>query len=355
MKFNINNNKIGHNCPTYFIADIAANHDGDLIRAKELIYMASEAGANAAKFQHFDAETIVSDYGFKNLISKQSHQAKWNKSVFETYKSASVSMNWNIELVETCQKANIDFFTSPYSIEIVDEINSFVPAYKIGSGDITWDEIVMHIAKKNKPYILATGASNLEDVKKTVDKCLKINKKFALLQCNTNYTAELENFKYINLNVLKKYAELFPGIILGLSDHTPGHTTVLGAITLGAKIIEKHFTDNNNRIGPDHLFSMNPNSWIEMVERSRELEYSLGDGIKKIEDNEKETVVIQRRSIRVKNALKVGHIIKYGDLECLRPCPSDGISPSEINNIIGKTVIKDLPKGCHITKNDMDE
>ena len=132
------------------------------------------------------------------------------------------------------------------------------------------------IASKKKPYILATGASSIVDVTRAVKTGLKINKDMALLQCNTNYTASLENFKYINLKVLEQYKNKFPNLILGLSDHTPGHATVLGSVALGGRIVEKHFTDDNNRDGPDHLFSMNPETWKEMVDRTRELEESLG-------------------------------------------------------------------------------
>ena len=126
------------------------------------------------------------------------------------------------------------------------------------------------------------------------------------MQCNTNYTASLENFKYINLNVLKTFKKLYPDLILGLSDHTPGHSTVLGAVALGAKIIEKHFTDENEREGPDHKFSMNPHSWKEMVARTRELENALGGEIKKVEANEYETVILQRRAIRASSDLLSG-------------------------------------------------
>ena len=170
-------------------------------------------------------------------------------------------MDGNIK--ETCDEANIDFFTSPYSLELVDYVDNYVPAYKIGSGDITWIEIIKKIASKNKPYILATGASNFDEVKNSVNEAISINPNMAILQCNTNYTGDIENFNYINLNEIKKYRKIFPNLVLGLSDHTPGHTTVLGAITLGARIIEKHFTDNNSRNGPDHLFSMGPKSWKE--------------------------------------------------------------------------------------------
>ena len=133
----IQDRKIGHHYPTYFVADIAANHDGDLERAKDLIYLSAEAGADAAKFQHFRAETIVSDYGFRNLGAQQSHQAAWRKSVFEVYKDASVSPDWTGTLKETCDKAGITFFTSPYAVDLVDHIDPHVPAYKSGSGDIT--------------------------------------------------------------------------------------------------------------------------------------------------------------------------------------------------------------------------
>ncbi len=120
------------------------------------------------------------------------------------------------------------------------------------------------------------------------------------MQCNTNYTGSIENFNFIELNVLKTYRKEFKNIVLGLSDHTPGHTTVLGAVALGAKVIEKHFTDSNEREGPDHKFSMNPTSWKEMVLRTRELERALGNDDKLIMENEKETVVLQRRAIRAK-------------------------------------------------------
>ena len=133
---------------------------------------------------------------------------------------------------------------------------------------------------KKKPVILATGASTLKDVDRAVKEIFKSNKDICLMQCNTNYTAENNNFNHINLNVLKTFKKRYPKIILGLSDHTFGHSTVLGAITLGARMVEKHFTDNNNREGPDHKFSMNPKSWKDMVDRSRELENSLGSGKK---------------------------------------------------------------------------
>jgi len=343
--FEINGKSIGNDFPTYFIADVAANHDGDLERAKDLIWLAAEKGADAAKFQHFSAKTIVSDQGFKTLGDGLSHQSGWQKSVFETYHDASVDLTWTAVLKETCDKAGIAFFTSPYSTELVNHIDPYVPAHKVGSGDITWLEMIDFIASKGKPIIIASGASSFDDVVLAMQEALKTNTNICLMQCNTNYTASLENFKYIQLNVLKSYREMFPSLVLGLSDHTPGHATVLGAVALGARMIEKHLTDDNNRDGPDHKFSMNGDSWRDMVDRTRELENALGDGIKCVEYNEKETVVVQRRALYCTKKLSAGHVMDDSDLEALRPCPPDGISPQYRSDLVGKMLVKDLSEG----------
>ena len=144
MDIRIGKHMLGKNQPTYFIADIAANHDGDFERAKKLIGLAKECGADAAKFQNFQAPKIVSDYGFKSLGGQQSHQAKWKKSVFEVYKSASVPFEWTEGLKKECDKVGIDFFSSPYDFEAIDMLDSFVPAYKIGSGEIDWLEALQY-------------------------------------------------------------------------------------------------------------------------------------------------------------------------------------------------------------------
>ena len=357
MKFDntliIDGHKIGPGNRTYFIADIAANHDGDLSRAKELIYLSAEAGADAAKFQHFQAETIVSDKGFQDMGSKQSHQSKWKKPVSEVYADASVSLNWTEELRNTCADAGIPFFTTPYSLEVIDQLNDHVPAYKIGSGDITWRGMVEKVASQQKPYFLACGASSMDEVVEAVNWATSINPQLGLMQCNTHYTAELENFNYIHLNVLKTLRQMYPDMVLGLSDHTPKHSTVLGAVALGASMIEKHFTDDVTLTGPDHAFSMDPNTWREMVDRTRELELAMGFGVKKVEKNEMETVVVQRRSLRLNESVKAGHILSEGDLVPLRPCPRDAVSPALLRDLIGSVVRRDIVKGDYIRERDL--
>src|SRR5512139_2968312 len=183
MLIQIGPHTIGENYPTYFIADISANHDGDLERAKALIQLAKEAGADAAKFQNFRAAQIVSDYGFKSMTSQLSHQATWKKSVFEVYADASIPFEWTPVLKEECDRAGIDYFSSPYDFDAVDMLDPYVPAHKIGSGDITWLEMLVHIARKGKPVILSSGASDIGEVQRAVHTILAINQQLVLMQC----------------------------------------------------------------------------------------------------------------------------------------------------------------------------
>jgi N-acetylneuraminate synthase len=353
MEITIGAHTLGPEHPTYFIADISANHDGDLERAKMLIHLAKEAGADAAKFQNFRAAHIVSDYGFKSMNSQLSHQASWKKSVFEVYTDASIPFEWTPVLKEECDRAGIDYFSSPYDFDAVDMLDPYVPAHKIGSGDITWLEVIEHIARKGKPVLLATGASDIGDVQRAVHAILAINPQLVLMQCNTNYTASLENFDHIHLRVLDTYRVMFPNLVLGLSDHTPGHATVLGAVALGARAVEKHFTDDNNRIGPDHPFSMTPATWREMVERTRELERALGSADKRVMTNEQLTVIVQRRCLRAAQDIHAGETLARGMIDVLRPATPGAILPHEVQNVIGSRAAVDIPAGRELRWTDL--
>ena len=337
--------QVSLNAPSYFIADIAANHDGSLSRAIDLIGLCAEAGANAAKFQNFFAETIVSELGFSKLNHLDSHQSSWKSSVYDIYDRASISLEWSKYLKDACDNAGIDYLTAPYDLSIIDYLDTYVCAWKVGSGDITWLEMIRNLASRCKPLLLATGASTFNEVQVAYTCARKLTSEIVLMQCNTNYTGSLSNLKYVNLSVLKTYSEHFPEAILGLSDHTPGHSSVLGAITLGARVIEKHFTDDTSRTGPDHLFSMDPKSWTEMVVRSRELEAALGDGVKRVETNEIETHVLQRRALRAACDIPVKTILDRSMVTSLRPCPSNALPPSELSSIVGKTTSEVIAKG----------
>jgi sialic acid synthase SpsE len=331
-KFNL----ISNNSPTYFVADIAANHDGDLDRAKELICEAAKAGANAAKFQNFKAETIVSKKGFNELGTKIAHQSSWDQEVFQVYKNAELPLDWTSDLIECCKVNGIDYFTAVYDLKLIDFFADKMEIYKIGSGDITWREALVRIASKNMPVFLATGASEMREVKDAMSIFLDNKNDICIMQCNTNYTATSENINFLNLRVLVNYAKEFPTAILGLSDHTDGHLSVLAAVSLGAKVIEKHFTDDRSRSGPDHKFSLDPKMWKNMVEDVRQLEMMIGDGTKRVEENEIESQIVQRRSLRFSKDMIKGEIIKEGDLTALRPCPPNGISPFNSDLVLGK-------------------
>jgi sialic acid synthase SpsE len=349
----IGQRKIGLEQPTYFIADVASNHDGSLERAKRLIELCHSAGADAVKFQHFRASEMVSDYGFQRLGGAVSHQAGWSGSVYDVYRQHELDRDWTEQLAAVAQSLGIDFLTTPYDVAAVDRVAALVPAFKIGSGDITYPTIVRRIAAEGKPVLLATGAADLSDVQRAVEIVLEQNPALALMQCNTNYTGSAENFRYLNLRVLQTFAERWPGLVLGLSDHTPGHASALGAVSLGARVIEKHFTDDNAREGPDHAFAMTPSTWSEMVQRTRELEQALGDGVKRVEDNELDTVIVQRRCIRLARDLRAGVPLTIADLECLRPAEPGSLEPYRVDDVVGRTLARDLVRGHALRPADL--
>ena len=332
------------------IAEIGINHGGSLEIAKKMARAAIDAGVDVVKHQTHIVDDEMSPEANKTKVGYI------GKSIYELMAECALSEQEERELMNYVKDLGGIFLSTPFSRAAADRLAGFdVPAYKIGSGDITWTDIICKIAKKNKPVIISTGASNLNDVKRAVNIISKFNKKIVLMQCNTNYTADKKNLKYLNLNVLKKFKKFFgKKVILGLSDHTHGHTSVLGAVALGARVVEKHFTDDNNREGPDHLFSMNPSTWRKMVEETRNLESAFGDGNKKIEKNENQSSIVQRRCIRSKIKLSKGTILNENHLIYLRPCPNNALNPFEKYKILGKKLLKNLEKeeviNCQNTK-----
>jgi sialic acid synthase SpsE len=186
-----------------------------------------------------------------------------------------------------------------------------------------------------------------------VHAILAINPQLVLMQCNTNYTASPANYDHLHLNVLKTYATMFPEVILGLSDHTHALAPVLGAVTLGARVIERHFTDSNEREGPDHKFAMNPANWARMVEETRLLERSLGSPDKFIAGNEVETAVIQRRCLRAARDIKAGEVFTRDMIDVLRPATPGAILPSEINTMIGARALTNITFGKELRWTDL--
>lgn len=354
MEITIQDRKIGLDHATYFIADIAANHDGDLDRAIELIRLAKEAGADAAKFQNFRAPNIVSDYGFKNMDDQLSHQAAWKKSVFEVYEDASVPFEWTPTLKEACEEFGIHFFSSPYDFEAIDMLDPYVPAYKAGSGLMSWPDAILRMAEFGKPILIATGASEMSDVERVMAQVSAVNEQIVLFQCNTNYTADEGNYDHLNLNVLKSYRKKFPNVILGLSDHTQSPAPVVAAVALGARVIERHFTDSNDREGPDHKFALNPENWTHMVDEVRILERALGSEEKFVAGNEQETYIVQRRCLRAARDIKAGEIFAEDMLEVRRPATPGALMAWDISKVVGRKAQTDIPFGKELRETDLE-
>ncbi len=340
--FTLGHRIVGGNSPAYFIADLAANHDGSLSRALDLIALAAEAGADCVKFQHFTADEIVSDRGFRALGSKIAHQSSWSGSVYEAYEKASLPRDWTARLAEEAAACGVDFMSTPYDIDAVYHLDPYVQAYKIGSGDITYRQLLVAIAERGKPVLLATGASTSYEVGRAVSLLELHHIPMAVMQCGTDYTGSPEAIGHANLRVIAHWRDQYPHAVLGLSDHTPGHVTVMGAVALGAKIIEKHFTDDTERVGPDHHFSMTPQTWRAMVDDVRNLEAALGDGHKRVERNERQTVIVQRRSVRARTDLPAGHVLSESDMVMLRPAPEWALQPWDASKITGKRLLRDV-------------
>jgi sialic acid synthase SpsE len=308
-----------------------------------LIELAKQAGADAVKFQAFKAEHIVSDEGFKGL--QVGFQSNWKKPVVEVYKDAEFPRAWFSELFEYSKKQGLVFFSAPYDKEAVDIMDNLeIPLFKVGSGDITWHENLSYIASKGKPILLATGASTAKEVEEAVEVVRAArNSSLVLLQCVTNYPSHFED---ANLLAMAEYRRRH-GVLVGYSDHTPGYIVPLGAVALGACVIEKHFTDDKTRPGPDHPHAMDFEDFKLMVDNVRTLEVALGKPGKEVYPEEHETVVLQRRCIRATMELLEGTVLTQDMLTVLRPAPKDSIPPKHLLELIGKRLKRGLNKGEH--------
>jgi len=339
-EFSVGKRKVGGDHPTYFIAEIGANFDGDLEKAKEYAKRAKEIGADCAKIQTFKAKKIVSREGFASMKLKGVH-GSWKRPVDEVFSEVEFPREWHKAFFEYCWKIGITPSTAPYDYEAVDLVDDLgIEFYKIGSGDITWLEMLEYIAKKGKPIMLGTGASTLAEVDEAVRTIEKAgNKNLVLMQCITNYPSKFES---ANINVLNTYRDAF-GAILGYSDHTPDDVVPLGAVALGAKVIEKHVTLDRKLKGPDHPHSMTFEEFGRMIERTRNLEKAMGTSKKEVVDEESETVIVQRRGLALARDMKKGEVIKKGDILELRPAL--GIYPKFKNAVTGKAIKKNMKAG----------
>lgn len=329
------------------IAEAGVNHNGDLDLAMQLIDAAAQAGADYVKFQTFKAENLVSPLAKKALYQTKNSAKEGNQ--FEMLKQLEISDEWYSKMISRCIEKGVKFLSTGFDQESIDFLSNLnIPFFKIPSGEITNKPFLKHIAKYNKDIILSTGMSNIEEIRNaiTVFESEGIRKeRITVLHCTTEYPTPMNE---VNLFAMQHIAKEL-GVKIGYSDHTLGIEVPIAAVALGATIIEKHFTMNRNLSGPDHAASLEPNELKSMISCIRNIEVAIsGNGIKEPSTSELKNIIVARKSLHLLNDIKQGEILTENDLIALRP--GDGISPMDIEKVIGKSVVCNLTKGTKIKK-----
>lgn len=320
----------------YIIAEAGVNHEGSMQTAKRLIDEAADGGAHAIKFQTYKAETIASKHSpayWDTTKEPTESQYKLFKKHDKFWKKEFVALK------NYCDKAGIEFMSTPFDVEAADFLNDLMPVFKISSSDITNKPFIKYICQFGKPVILSTGASFLYEIEEAVSWIEDENVQYALLHCVLNYPTEDEN---AHLGIIKTLIKKFPDTVIGYSDHTlPKNMKTLEVATLlGARIIEKHFTHNKNLPGNDHYHAMDKNDlklFNQRLERIFELVDKVGVGNRSSEDLSRRNA---RRSLVAKKDIPVGKILTSDDLTWKRP--ASGISPKFIDEVIGRVVTEQI-------------
>ncbi len=325
---------------TFIIAEIGNNHEGDFNLAKKMISLAADAGADAVKFQTINPELLVS-YDLTERIQQ--------------LESFQLSLDEFSKLSAYAKESNILFFSTPFDIDSAIFLNKIQPIFKIASGDNTFYPLIDKICDFGKPLIISTGLSDKENIDKIYSRILdnwknkKIKSTLSLLHCVSSYPVPDDE---ANISVISKLIKQYPNAIIGYSDHTIGKEAALCAVSLGAKIIEKHFTiDKNYSDFRDHQLSADPTEFSDLVKSIRRIEKIKGNGKIKIRDCEKDISSQIRRSIAAKTKLDKDYLITMNDLIYVRP--GSGISPGNEDLLVGKRTNKSIEKGQIILLNDI--
>ena len=320
----------------FVIAEAGVNHEGDMDIAKRLIDEAKEGGADAIKFQTYRAETIAS----KNSPSYWDLSKEPTQSQFELFKKYDKFWKTEFEqLKQYCDIAGIEFMSTPFDVESADFLNDLMDVFKISSSDITNKPFIEYLCRFKKPIILSTGASYLDEIKDAVSWIDNKGNLLALLHCVLNYPTEDKN---ANLGMIKSLKDYFPDRVIGYSDHTlPGGMKVLEVATLlGAVILEKHFTHDKSLPGNDHYHAMDKNDLKKFRSNLEETRRLIGSTEISALDSEIPARKNARRSLVAKRNLSAGQVITTDDLTWKRP--ASGISPKDINDVVGKSVTRDV-------------
>lgn len=335
----IGNKIISKQRDTFIIAEISANHNQDIEIAKRMIREAKRIGADAVKIQTYTADTITLDCDNEYFRIKQG--TIWDgKTLHNLYKEAYTPWEWHEELMSTAKDENIICFSTPFDKLAVDFLEKLdVPAYKIASFEITDISLIKYAASKGKPMIISTGIATIQEIQDAVEVCKSVgNEQIILLKCTSSYPAPLDE---INLKTIPNLSETFD-VVSGLSDHTLGTIVPIGAVALGAKVIEKHFILDRSMGGPDAVFSLDISEFSEMVNSVRSIEKALG----KVSYSLSEKNLKNRefsRSLFISEDVKAGDIISEKNVKSVRP--GYGISPKYLEEIINQRFKDDYKKG----------
>ncbi len=335
----IGNQSIGADFTVYVIAELSANHNQDFNQAIQLVKAAKEAGADAIKMQTYTPDTITIDCDNEHFrIGKGTI---WEgKTLYKLYQEAYTPWEWQPKLKQVANDLGMDLFSSPFDQTAVDFLEKMgVPAYKVASFELVDIPLIQYIAKTGKPIIMSTGMATLAEIHEAVTAARDAGcNDIALLKCTSAYPAKPEE---MNLCTIRHMSEAFD-LPVGLSDHTLGIATAVAAVTLGACIVEKHFTISRNIPGPDSAFSLEPHEFKLMVEAIRITEKALGDVQYKVSEQEVASRVFRRSLFAVKDINK-GDIYTMDNLRSIRP--GNGLHTRYLNHVLGKKASRDIKRG----------
>lgn len=331
----------------YVVAEIGHNHQGSLEKAKELIRVARECGADAVKLQKRDN---------RRLYTREMYEAPYDheNSFGPTYglhrEALELGRDEYLELKRYAAELDITLFATAFdhaSADFLAELD--MPAFKIASGDIHNTPLLRHVASLGKPILLSTGGATLQDVRRAADAILPVNEQLCLLQCTASYPTEVED---LNLRAITTLREEFPDLVIGLSDHQNGIAMALVAYMLGARVIEKHFTLNHAWKGTDHAFSLMPEGLRKLVRDLRRVPLALGDGVKRPLPCEEPALRKMGKKLVAARDLPAGHVLGPDDLEAKSPADG-GLKPYELERLVGRTLSRPLRYEEAITFDDL--
>lgn len=330
--------EIGGGQPAYIIAEMSANHAGDISRAKEIIHAAKEAGADCIKIQTYTPDTLTIDCDNSYFHISD---GTWNgENLYQLYQKAYTPWEWQKELFEEAKKAEIDFFSTPFdntSVDFLEEIG--IVFYKIASFELVDIPLIEYVASTGKPMILSTGMATLAEIDEAVEAVKKQgNHNFALLRCASAYPAITDE---MNLRTMQNMGDTF-GVPYGLSDHSMGSVGAVTAVALGASIIEKHFCLDRSIENPDSTFSMNPMEFKQMVHDIRQAERAIGSVKYGPSEQEKNNLQFRRSIFCVKD-IQEGEKLTEENIRIIRP--GYGLAPKFYKDVLGQTALEDIQKG----------